>query len=88
MGWAKIKWSQIPFTELDYNNARQAMYALLKNGFVRMNAYNEIEIQRLIKALKDLNVEHNMKFIRPQDAIQNAKGEYEFTLDFFIDDRQ
>jgi hypothetical protein len=88
MGWNKTKYSEIPYEELNYDNARQAMWALLNNGFVRVNAYNEIEVQRLVKALKDLNINHGIKYIKPHDKIKNAFGDYEFSTEFFIDDRK
>ena len=88
MAYAKTKFSEIICHEIVQTNAKGAMWALLKNQFVKISAYNEIEVQRLLKALKDLNVEHSIKFIKPQDKVINAKGEYEFSLDNFIDDRK
>ena len=88
MGYAKTKYSEIDYLERNQDNAKGAMWALLKNQFVKISAYNEIEVQRLIRALKDLNVEHSIKFTKPQDKVINAKGEYEFSLEYFTDDRK
>ncbi len=82
----KTKYSSIPVHELETTNAERAMYWLLKNNFIRMSVYYEIESQKLIKALKALGIKHNINFIEALN--QNCQATYEFSLKDFQDDRK
>jgi hypothetical protein len=90
-GNAKQKYSEIPFNELDAYYAHWALMNLLKNGYVRMNAYNEIEVMKLIKCLKVLKIRLTIKQNDfPNNTVQgdNEQGIYEFMLENFVDDRK
>lgn len=92
MGYTKKKYSEIEEAQREWSYADQAMSALFRNGFAVMDWYNEIELQRLVKALKDLNVPHNIRFVpyvtQPPNVHDFSKGKYEFSLpQYFVDDR-
>jgi hypothetical protein len=82
-----VKFNQIDNTDTWATNARSGLYLLLKNGYIKIGAYFEIEVNKIIKCLKVLGIKHEIKFISPT-GIQNDVGNYEFTLDFFVDDRK
>jgi hypothetical protein len=87
----KQKYSDIPFHELNTCEAHWALMYLLKNGYVQMNAYNEIEVMKLIKCLKVLKIQLTIKQNHfPKDTVQadNEQGIYEFMLENFIYDRK
>lgn len=78
------------FHETTHTQAHWALFFLLKNGYVRMDAYFEIEVQKLIKCLQTLKLRATIKLNHyPKDSIQanNTVGQYEFMLDHFVDDR-
>lgn len=81
----KVRYSEINHSETWANNAKDCLFFLLKNGYVKISAYFEIEANKIMKCLKVLGLKHNINFIEPQN--QNFQGEYEITLDFFKDDR-
>jgi hypothetical protein len=81
----KVKYSEINASELFASDARNSIYLLLKNGYIKIGAYYEIETMKLIKCLKVLGIKHNINYI--DSNIPNSQGDYEFTLDFFEDDR-
>jgi hypothetical protein len=82
----KMEYSKIPVHELNATNAVNGMFYLLKNNFVEISAYYEIEAQKMIKALKVLGIQHNIKFIEAFN--QNSNGMYEFSLKNFVDNRK
>lgn len=82
----KTEYYSIPSHEIGATNAVNGMFFVLKNNFVTISAYYEIEAQKVIKALKVLGIQHNIKFV---EAInQNSNGTYEFSLKNFIDNRK
>ena len=81
-----VKFSEINYTETWCTNAKDGLMFLLKNGYIRISAYFEIEANKIIKCLKALGVKHKINFISPN--INNPNGDYEFMLDFFDDDRK
>ncbi|MGC4375916.1 hypothetical protein WD019_03090 [Fictibacillus sp. Mic-4] len=88
--FAKVRYSEIPIHETSHSQAHWALMYLLKNSYVKMNAYNEIEVQKLIKCLKILKLKVTIKQnYYPKNSIQadNEVGIYEFMLDNFLDDR-
>lgn len=81
-----VKYSEIKSdVPLNWNNAVGGMRCLLLNGFTNIDGYFEIEVNKLIKALKDLNLQHTMKFVESKN--HTSKGNYEFSLNYFVDDR-
>jgi len=90
-GYAKQKYSEIPYMENTTNQAHLALQFLLKNGYVQMNAYYEIEVQKLMKCLRTLKLRVIIKQNDfPKGTIQadNEQGIYEFMLEHFVDDRK
>ena len=88
--YAKVKYSEINGIETQANEAHWALMFLLKNSYVKMNAYNELEVQKLIKCLKTLKLKVTIKQnYYPKNSMQadNEVGQYEFMLDNFVDDR-
>lgn len=84
--YAKVKYSEISHSETWANTAKDALLFLLKNGYIKIGAYFEIEVTKLIRCLKILGIEHKINFITPIN--NNCSGDYEFMLDFFEDDRE
>jgi hypothetical protein len=82
----KIKYSEINNSELCVTNAKDGIYLLLKNGYIKLGAYFEIETIKLIKCLKILGIKHKINYI--DSNLSNSCGEYEFMLDYFEDDRK
>jgi len=82
----KTNYHSIPSHELDTTTAERGIFFLLKNNFVKISAYYEIEAQKLIKALKALGIQHNIKFVEALN--QNCQATYEFSLKNFKDDRE
>jgi hypothetical protein len=81
-----VKFSEINHTETWGTNARDGLMFLLKNGYIKISAYFEIEANKIIKCLKILGIRHKINFIAPIN--NNSNGDYEFMLDFFEDDRE
>lgn len=81
-----VKFSEINHTETWATNAKDGLLFLLKNGYIKISAYFEIEANKIIKCLKILGIKHEIKFKEPIN--QNFQGEYEFMLNFFVDDRK
>lgn len=89
-GFGKKKFTDINYGEAQQSQAHWAIYYLLKNSYVRMNAYNEIEVQKLMKCIKSLKLKVTIKQnYYPKNSLQadNEVGQYEFMLDNFVDDR-
>lgn len=82
----KKEYYDIPSHELSWTNAKEGMFNLLKNNYVEISAYYEIEAQKLIKALKALGIQHNIKFVEALN--QKSHGTYEFSLKNFVDNRK
>jgi hypothetical protein len=83
---SNVKYTEINASELFHTNAKDCLYLLLKNGYIKIGAYFEIEVTKLIKCLKVLGIKHKINYINLNNP--TSQGEYEFTLDFFIDDRK
>lgn len=81
----KIKYSEINNSEIFSSNAKDSLYLLIKNGYIKIGAYYEIEMIKLLKCLKILNIKHKLNYINYN--ILNSQGDYEFMLDYFEDDR-
>lgn len=81
-----VKYSEINPSELYHTNAKDGLYLLLKNGYIKINAYFEIEFIKLIKCLKTLGIKHKISF--KDSNTSNTQGDYEIILDFFEDDRK
>jgi hypothetical protein len=82
----KTEYYNIPSQEISWTNASDAMLSLLKNNYVEISAYYEIEAQKLIRALKALGIQHTIKFVEAFNT--KSQGIYEFSLKNFIDNRK
>lgn len=80
------------YSEVDYfaksrcEKATLALPRLLKENYAIMNAYYINEIIKLIRTLKELNIEYSMRVVENQNIHDGYF--YEFTTPYFLDDRK
>jgi hypothetical protein len=96
-----MKWNQtvnrrtVLFSKIDFNEtlrhdlATNALGVLLQNGYTVMSGYSINEIIKLIRSLKELKVEYQMRVVQAskENKLIDSVFDYYFTLPFFEDDR-
>ncbi|MED1863309.1 hypothetical protein P4V41_07555 [Fictibacillus nanhaiensis] len=80
--YSKVKW----LAKNPQNSAQLVVPYLLQEGYAIMTAYHMNEILKVIRTLRELNIEYTMKVVENKNVTSGYY--YEFTRPSFFDDRK